>query len=725
MEPYGIIVFSEDLKVSTLIQNVASEINCQIIYAFSVADNICKQISSLQTKPDIVIIDVNTYTEEQINQCIKQIDFPLVLLSKKQFKTHSINVKQPLNYIYLLIPFSLQEFKMALDTAIYKHTTDKQLAEQEKKHNDLFNSFFNIRIEIDLLGKITNVSPSVYAILGYEPNQILNTPLAAYFKDRNQYSILIATIHQTKECSDVEIHLLHKNGVSVAFSLYLKFNHTNTGFIVIAKDTSQLKNHISKLTYHQKKLKEAQHLAKVVTWRFNLKTKELEFSEDFYALFEIPYLKKITVYDLLKYIHPNDVSHVKLTVTTLAEEKEKSIFFRIITPQKKTKWIYAKNAYNTGFYKDSLYLYGILQDVTEYKSIQNSSNYLEKLIEHSGDLIFMADCNYNIIYINNMYALKHGYNKEELIGKTPEILRSGLMQKSFYQEAAEALTIGKNFEGIFINKKKNGKFIYLNQSITPVTEDGNLLYILVVAKDITAKKKIERKIKLLNYYLGIQSTENKKEVLQNFIQGQEEERKRIAQELHDGLGQILAMAKLTLPTSVSDKHIALQITQANTLIEKAVQEAKRIAAALLPPTLNDLGLAVALKYLIQQVSQSTHIPISLVIQNNFTILNKNKELAIYRIVQECLSNAVKHANCNHIVVKVSYINHCLTVKVIDDGIGISPDNLNKWDKQGYTGMGLSSIKERASTINAELLIKSLERKHTAIILKVPISPIYN
>jgi signal transduction histidine kinase len=181
------------------------------------------------------------------------------------------------------------------------------------------------------------------------------------------------------------------------------------------------------------------------------------------------------------------------------------------------------------------------------------------------------------------------------------------------------------------------------------------------------------------------------------IETQENERKRIASELHDSVGQSLSLIKnkITLLQKGLDKSNSL--TELNEVVSNTIQEVRSISYGLRPFHLDILGLTQSIKSLVEDVSGSSDIDFTMNIGNIDNLFSKEAEINIFRIVQECLNNISKHSKASVADVTISRSDQLVEITVNDNGIGIVNSN-------GDSGLGLIGIKERVNFLNGKLEI---------------------
>jgi signal transduction histidine kinase len=185
---------------------------------------------------------------------------------------------------------------------------------------------------------------------------------------------------------------------------------------------------------------------------------------------------------------------------------------------------------------------------------------------------------------------------------------------------------------------------------------------------------------------------------------QDEERRRLARELHDGLGQELTAAKI-LVDGVRSPESQKKTAEASKLIENALQQVRTISHLLHPPLLEELGLVAALRWYIDGLSKRSGINTSLEIQPpHLPRFTPELENAVYRVVQEALTNVFRHSGAREARVELAQTNGHLTVSVRDDGKGI-PKRLTEF-KPGSVGVGIGGMRQRVSELGGKLKLEN-------------------
>ena len=227
-------------------------------------------------------------------------------------------------------------------------------------------------------------------------------------------------------------------------------------------------------------------------------------------------------------------------------------------------------------------------------------------------------------------------------------------------------------------------------------------------------------------FIGMaEEVEKAQQVLTRYLnvvtKGQEEERKRLARELHDDtLQSLIALnQRIMIARRVADNSdLQGSLTEIETMLGKTMQELRRLTRALRPIYLEDLGLVSALESLGLEMSESIGIPILFKLEGIERRLPDNVEIALYRITQEAISNISKHAGASKAKIAISYNDTNLLLQIEDDGEGFDPPkNLGELASIGH--YGLLGIHERADLINADYQIQSESGHGTTVTIQVP------
>jgi PAS domain S-box-containing protein len=355
-----------------------------------------------------------------------------------------------------------------------------------------------------------------------------------------------------------------------------------------------------------------------------------------------------------------------------------------------------------------------LQDVTERKkaewALQESEKSYRELFEVALDAIWVNDAKGNILKANEAAEKLTGINSEELVGSNIETFlgEDGLrLAKNITHRLLKGETLAQPYEQHLVRRDGTEATVMLTTS--PILSDGRLVAVQNIARDITEQKRMQ---------------ENLRFYLQEITRAQEEERQRIAQELHDSTVQTLIALLHQLENLLSDKA-ALPVREAKALwgfyeaIRDVVREVRRFSRDLRPSILDDLGLMPALEWLTGELTKEYGVKTSLKVIGSERRFSPEAELILFRIVQEALRNIAKHAQAIKAEVKVEFDKYRVQVTIKDDGAGFElPQSLGDLVQTGK--LGLAGMQERVQLLSGSLKLKSEVGGGTTIVAKVPI-----
>jgi signal transduction histidine kinase len=278
------------------------------------------------------------------------------------------------------------------------------------------------------------------------------------------------------------------------------------------------------------------------------------------------------------------------------------------------------------------------------------------------------------------------------------------------KDQARILTLENENLGkdLILRKRTNQRNVYLFAGSGIIVI---IFFLFVFYRHKARKDKIiaEQKIKQLE--------EEKKLLAAKFlVEGQEEERKRIAKELHDGLGVLLSTTKMQF-TTIKDKSPENKplIDKATKLLEQAAGDVRRISHNMMPGLLTKFGLYEATEDLFDKLNETEGLSASIEITGDIKRLPENTEIMLYRIIQELVNNTIKHAEATTISLKMDILPELLKINYSDDGKGFNVE-----DKLESKSIGLSSIQSRVNFLSGNVAINSEPGQGVNFTIHIPI-----
>tara|TARA_R100000935_G_scaffold18794_1_gene36313 strand:+ start:50854 stop:52701 length:1848 start_codon:yes stop_codon:yes gene_type:complete len=323
----------------------------------------------------------------------------------------------------------------------------------------------------------------------------------------------------------------------------------------------------------------------------------------------------------------------------------------------------------------------------------------------------------NVVFISKKFNELLGRNAKELNRPLYEILTTDEGQQQYLAEVLKSNRKNIRTEEIKIKTTK-GESLWLDMSIIPMHQSSAQQSILILCSDITERKQNELKVAQLTQANYEETMRQKQLQASQIVEGQEEERKRIAKDIHDGIGQMLTALKFNIESiNLSNKEkTAEKIEYIKSLASDLIKGVRTATFNLTPPELSDHGIFPALHKMTHELSKLTGKNVLFENKTEENIrFNSLAETNIYRVVQEAVNNAIKYAEANYILVTINFNNNILSVVIDDDGKGFDDSILGKVPKNtSEGGMGLFFMKERMNYINGRLFINSIPGKGTRV-----------
>ncbi|MEB0139349.1 MULTISPECIES: MASE3 domain-containing protein [unclassified Undibacterium] len=342
---------------------------------------------------------------------------------------------------------------------------------------------------------------------------------------------------------------------------------------------------------------------------------------------------------------------------------------------------------------------------------------LSRMIDTAIDGIITVDDQQNIVLVNPAAAFIFGYTVEALTGSSLDRLippRHRHTHADHVQQfGAAGVTrrkMGTHFEDFYVTGcRADGKEFPLEASIAHQLEDGKRYY-TVIFRDVSERKIAKEKMAAYHDQLSLLSS-----TLQTI---REEERKHIARELHDDLGQLLAALRMDLSLLQRDQQLTSRSGQTihsmDQLILTAITTLRRIATDLRPRALDEGGLYFALQSLRKDFTQRHGIECELIADEEQLTLDDAHSTAIFRIVQESLTNVVRHAMASEVRIEFERTPSKLEFSISDNGKGIDEGDMRKTQSFGLVGM-----RERVKAMQGEFQINSRGSDGTSLRISLP------
>lgn len=319
------------------------------------------------------------------------------------------------------------------------------------------------------------------------------------------------------------------------------------------------------------------------------------------------------------------------------------------------------------------------------------SNYFEKQKKYS----------ISLDYLKQFQKLNDSLNNLDLLKEIEE-----LNIKFETEKKEKQIIIEKQ------NRIKNRNLLI--GAITFIILGGTIM--LLIQKNTRKKQKLAEQAKALeSQKLATVLKEQELVSIDAMIEGQEKERQRIANDLHDDLGGLMATVKLHF-NALKDKQTPELFDKTTTLLDDAYQKIRSIAHVKNSGVIAKQGLLIAVKNMTDKISMANTISVEVIHHGLENRLENSLELTIFRIIQELITNVIKHAEATEATIHLTNHDDVLNIMIEDNGVGFNPKQVTK----NHNGMGISSIDKRVEHLNGKMTIESEKSIGTTIIIDIPI-----
>jgi len=666
----------------------------------------------------------------------------------------------------ILSIYSISSIKRGLvkkiDTAtkLTKNLTQahNKISESEIRFRSLIENSTDLVAILRVDGQIGYTSPSVTRLLGYQPEEINGKNVLSFLHVEDQAIVVAALtpgVPEEQVGSFIEVRLRHNDGTWRWFEangFELKTTPVINGTVVNCRDITDRKNVEALLQASLENLEQqvVDRTAELLSTSARLNELVLHSPAVIYTTTLDDDWKSIQVSDNVKnilgysasqilnedgfwdqHIHPEDQPRVREIKGKIVEENNNTCKYRLLHNDGNYRWIQDDMQLVLEADGRRINIVGSWVDVTKQIEAERArfltQDRYHRLYESMMDAFVRVDMTGRIIEFNKSYADMLGYLPEELY----QLTYLDLTPPKWHAMEAEIVNnfiipIGYSdvYEKEYIHKDGTVFSIDLRKSLTR-DEDGNPESMWAIVRDISQRKKNEDSLQNAKQELEkrvaertlelVESRERLRFLTRDIIKTQEDERRSVSRELHDEVGQVFVTLKYSLDTALGevpeDNHeLKDRLESAMQITDASMQLMRDLSHRLRPPILEVGGIHISLEDLCQDVSGKTNLNIN---YQGEEIPGLPNEIAIslYRVVQESLTNILKYADANEVLIRLKYLKGKIQLSVRDDGSGIKDLNTR--------GTGLLGLQERLQLLGGDLKIESPSGQGVHLIATVP------
>jgi PAS domain S-box-containing protein len=381
-----------------------------------------------------------------------------------------------------------------------KRRFESELIEAEKKYRELFENAVIGAYRTTPDGKIIDVNPAFVKMFGAKDKfEILQMKASDFYADPRDREIFMRALEISDSISNFENRLKRLDGKEIIVREHVRAVKDPLGNVIfyegMIEDITEQKKAEEKLKESEEKYRTLVEGSLAGTYIFQ--DGKFKFvSGQILSIFGFTPQEVLNTRKILEIVHPEDRKKViKLFTSNLKGDISKSGFqFRIIKKNGEIAWVEVLN--NLINYEGKPALLGTMLDITDRIKAEQRNRIMSQLLLSLNDAVVLTDENGNILEVNDAFCRITGYSKDEVIGKNPRILKSGLHDANFYKEMWDSILTKGYWKGEIINKKKNGEFYFALLSISSIKDEVHgLTYYLGIQSDITERKKAEEQIR--------------------------------------------------------------------------------------------------------------------------------------------------------------------------------------------------------------------------------------
>ncbi|MEI6866068.1 ATP-binding protein [Flavicella sp.] len=325
-----------------------------------------------------------------------------------------------------------------------------------------------------------------------------------------------------------------------------------------------------------------------------------------------------------------------------------------------------------------------------------------------------------VLYMSEKFSNLLGLDKKEIRGSIERLLtkKEGQQQKL---KDVFLTTRQKSWTGEVELTSRRGEGLWLEISVIPMNKANDKQSLFILGNDITERKEKQDEIDRIKQEDYEYKVQLQKVQASQIVEAQEGERKRIAKDIHDGIGQILTALKFSVESINIDnpERAQVKLEDLKVVFGQLIKDVRAVTFSLTPPELIDHGIAPALRKMTEEISKLSGKNILFENKSDFNDrFDSLTETNLYRVAQEAINNALKYAESTYVLVSITHTKNLLSIMIDDNGNGFETNVITNSEKG--LGMGLFFMRERVNYVNGRLFINSTIGQGTRITINIPL-----
>ena len=597
-------------------------------------------------------------------------------------------------------------------------------------------------ISKDLNGVINSWNAGAERIFEYTASEAVGQPVTIIIplELRSEETEILRRLRAGQSIDHFETVRVTKSGKRINISLTVSPIRDEEGRVIgaskIARDITQRVRVERALQESENRLRLAQAAAHIGTWEWDPRTQSSSLATELHQAFGTdpadPNHGKVWE----SRVHPEDLPRVRQMMEDSVRTGNMEFEYRYHHPRLGLRWLLCKGR---RFSENDTRMFGIILDISDRKEAegrqQKSEEQFRALADSIAQLVWMAEADGHIVWYNRQWYEYTGTAPEQVVGWGWKSVHDPEWLPKVLERWQETLTTGQPFEMEFPLRGADGVFRWFLTRAVPVRDDrGRIVRWFGTNTNVHEQREASKALQVSQLKLNAamaeltrahgeleirvkertaeleRAEESLRALSGRLLQAQDEERRRIARELHDSAGQLLTALNMNLvpiqneanklgPASVRAVNDSLN------LVEQLSKELRTISHLLHPPMLDEAGLEFALQWYVEGFAERSNIEVDFELAPDLGRLSRDAEIAIFRLVQEALTNIHRHAESATASVRIFREGQDITVRVSDQGKGMPTGHVNGRG-MAKTGVGVQGMRERLRQLKGKLEIHS-------------------
>lgn len=609
-----------------------------------------------------------------------------------------------------------------------KKIAQRQHEDQTTRLHAILNQAVDGIITIDAHGLIESYNQSAERLFGYTAGEAIG----------QHAQLLIEKRHLAKDgfwqTPEQTVTGRRKDGTTFLAGLSLSRIAINdlSLYTGIVRDLTAQEQAAATVRTSEEHLREAQALAHMGSWTWEISSQRLVWSDEYFRICGYLPESVVPTFEIFaQSLHPDDKAAVLATIETAIRLHD--FFqheFRICRPNGEVRYILGRGVINRDASRQAVRVRAIFLDLTAEWNAKHDRDTLAHAIEHSMEGVALLNRDGQYVYMNPAHAGMYGFTVDELLGKTWRALYGEEEIARIESTIFPQLIREGSWSGELNGRRKTSESFNVEVALRllsgPMATGPEFLS--CTCRDITARKQTEVALKrsheslerrVFERTIELKSANHQLQMLsRQLVRAQEYERRQLARDLHDEIGQALTTLNINLQVLQSEYPEGTMLDESLHLSTHLLQQVRNLASGLRPHLLDELGLEEALRIYVERQAERNGWQSSFEITGNWQLCSDEVATTCFRIVQESLTNAARHAKASYVTVSIQVHQTKVDLTIKDNGIGFDHSATNQLS--GGAGVGVKGMYERVSLTGGKLAVKSSVSDGTLIHAEIPL-----